>query len=74
MVLKHDACYLFGEYGTPGYTFTDERIKFLDSEDDAVAKQPSLELLLSFSERDYVISNKKEEGMTLYILQLMTNP
>lgn len=60
MVLKHNGCYLFGEYGTPGYPFTNERIEFLDSEDDAVARQPSLESLLGSPERDYVISNKGE--------------
>ncbi|KAL8149690.1 hypothetical protein AgCh_006635 [Apium graveolens] len=58
MVLKRNACYLFGGYGTPGYPFTDERIKFLNFEDDAIAKNPSLESLLGSRERDYVISNK----------------
>ncbi|KAL8102377.1 putative nucleoredoxin 1 isoform X3 [Apium graveolens] len=58
MVLKRDACVFFGEYGSPGYPFTDKRIEFLNHEDDAVAEQPSLELLLGSPKRDYVISNK----------------
>ncbi|KAL6575568.1 hypothetical protein OROHE_000945 [Orobanche hederae] len=52
MVLKCNECWLFGEYGTQGYPFTDERIKFLKF------KQPSLELLLGSPERNYLISNK----------------
>ncbi|KAK1354987.1 hypothetical protein POM88_048243 [Heracleum sosnowskyi] len=46
------------QYGTQGYPFTDERIRFLKSEDDAAVKQPSLELLLGSPERNYLISNK----------------
>ncbi|KAK1354985.1 hypothetical protein POM88_048241 [Heracleum sosnowskyi] len=47
-----------GQYGTRGYPFTDERIKFLKSEDDAAVKKPSLELLLGSPDRNYLISNK----------------
>lgn len=61
MVLNCDACHLFGYYGTPGYPFSDDRIKFLDSKDDEVGKQPSLESLPGSPERDYVISNKGDK-------------
>ncbi|KAL8093829.1 putative nucleoredoxin 1 isoform X2 [Apium graveolens] len=61
MVLKCDYCWLFGQYGTLGFPFTDERIKFLDSEDDAAINQPSLEALLGSSERDYLITNKGDK-------------
>ncbi|KAK1354709.1 hypothetical protein POM88_047965 [Heracleum sosnowskyi] len=40
------------------YPFTDERLRYLDSEDDEAAKQLSLETLLGSPLRDYVISNK----------------
>lgn len=49
VVLKCNECWLFGEYGTLGYPFTDEKIKFLKSEDDAAIKQPSLELQEHFN-------------------------
>ncbi|KAK1354988.1 hypothetical protein POM88_048244 [Heracleum sosnowskyi] len=43
------------------YPFTDERIKFLDSEDDAAINQPSLELLLGSPDRDYLITNNGDK-------------
>lgn len=58
MVLNCKKCWLFERYGTQGYPFTDERINFLDSEDDAAIKQPTLDLLLGSPERDYLITNK----------------
>lgn len=61
MVLKCIDCWVFGEYGTLGYPFTDERIKFLDSEDDAAINQPSLESLLGSPERDYLITNNGDK-------------
>ncbi|KAL8094138.1 hypothetical protein AgCh_035848 [Apium graveolens] len=47
-------------YGTLGYPFTDERIKYLESGDDKAANQPSLGTLLGYPLRDYVISNKED--------------
>ncbi|KAL8094135.1 putative nucleoredoxin 1 isoform X2 [Apium graveolens] len=60
IVLTCNACPYFRIYGTLGYPFTDERIRYLESEDDEAAKQPSLETLLGSPIRDYLISNKEE--------------
>lgn len=62
MVLQcHDAYYILELYGALGYPFSDERIKYLQSEDDAIAMQPSLQSLLASPQRDYVISNKGDK-------------
>lgn len=62
MVLQcHNAYYILELYGSLGYPFSDERIKFLQSEDDAIAMQPSLQSLLASPQRDYVISNKGDK-------------
>ncbi|KAL8114913.1 putative nucleoredoxin 1 [Apium graveolens] len=62
MVLQcHDAYYILELYGALGYPFSDERINYLQSEDDAIAMQPSLKNLLASSQRDYVISNKGDK-------------
>ncbi|KAL8111622.1 hypothetical protein AgCh_019369 [Apium graveolens] len=55
MVLQqcHDANYILELYGSLGYPFSDERIQFLQSEDDAIAMQPSLQSLLASPQRDY---------------------
>lgn len=53
--------YVFDIYGASGYPFSDERIKFLKEEDEAIAKQPSLKALLASPQRDYLISSDGEE-------------
>ncbi|XP_074350614.1 putative nucleoredoxin 1 isoform X2 [Apium graveolens] len=60
ILLTRNACPYFRIYGTLGYPFTDERIKYLKSEDDEAANHPSLETLLGSPLRDYVISNKED--------------
>ncbi|KAL6542742.1 hypothetical protein OROHE_010262 [Orobanche hederae] len=58
MVLQcDDAYYILELYGALGFPFSDERIKYLESEDDAIAIQPSLQTLLASPQRDYLISN-----------------
>ncbi|KAL6544900.1 hypothetical protein OROMI_023762 [Orobanche minor] len=48
-------------YGALGYPFSDERINYLKSEEDAIAMQPSLQTLLASHQRDYLISNKGDK-------------
>ncbi|KAL6582475.1 hypothetical protein OROMI_006489 [Orobanche minor] len=60
-VLQDRCLYLFEKYGGLGYPFTNERIRFLESQDAALAEQPSLKKLLASPERDYVISNKGDK-------------
>lgn len=62
MVLQcHDAYYILELYGALGYPFSDERIKYLQSEDDAISMQPSLQNLLASPQRDYLISNNGDK-------------
>lgn len=63
LVLQSHAYTIFRNYGAQGYPFTDERLDFLESEDDAAARQPSLKALLASPERDYLISNKGDKVM-----------
>lgn len=56
------------DYGALGYPYSDERIRFLKGEDEAVAKQPSLKAVLASPQRDYVISNQGEK-VPIHILE-----
>ncbi|KAL6583613.1 hypothetical protein OROMI_002902 [Orobanche minor] len=60
-LLQHGDLSVFHRYGAPGYPFSDERINYLKSEDDRVARQPSLKELLASPQRDYLISNKGDK-------------
>ncbi|KAL6542722.1 hypothetical protein OROHE_010242 [Orobanche hederae] len=63
MVLQcDDAYYILELYGALGFPFSDERIKYLESEDDAIAIQPSLQTLLASPQRDYLISNTGDKA------------
>lgn len=44
-------------YGALGLPFSDERVTYLEAEDDAISKHPSLDALLASPQRDYVLSN-----------------
>lgn len=62
VVLQSYATPLLLRYGAAGYPFTNERIQFLDSEDNFVRMQPfSVEKYLASPERDYLINNKGEQ-------------
>ncbi|XP_074369425.1 putative nucleoredoxin 1 [Apium graveolens] len=61
MILQSHAYTIILNYGALGYPFSDERIDFLDSEDCAASRQPSLKALLASPERDYLISNKEDK-------------
>ncbi|WOH15967.1 hypothetical protein DCAR_0935516 [Daucus carota subsp. sativus] len=61
VVLQTNALSCFKSYGSLGYPFSSERVKFLLSEWQAIAAQPTLEKLLSSPERDYVISNNGDK-------------
>ncbi|KAK1354213.1 hypothetical protein POM88_047469 [Heracleum sosnowskyi] len=55
-------------YGAAGYPFTNERIEFLDSEDNAVQMQPlSIQNLLGSPQRDYLIDNDGEQVTLDYL-------
>ncbi|KAL8096971.1 putative nucleoredoxin 1 isoform X1 [Apium graveolens] len=59
VVLQSHATPLLISYGAAAYPFTNERIKFLESEDSLLRTQPrSVEKLLSSPDRDYLINNK----------------
>ncbi|KAL6568131.1 hypothetical protein OROHE_003815 [Orobanche hederae] len=59
VVLQSDATDLLLRYGAAGYPFTNERIQFLDSEDNLVRMLPfSVKKYLASPERDYLINNK----------------
>ncbi|XP_017248612.1 probable nucleoredoxin 1 isoform X2 [Daucus carota subsp. sativus] len=60
-ILQTNSCTIFETYGGQGYPFTDAKILSLKSQDDTIAKNPSLEALLASPERDYVISNKGDK-------------
>ncbi|KAL6580367.1 hypothetical protein OROMI_008391 [Orobanche minor] len=60
---RHDAYYILELYGSLGYPFSDERIKYLQSEDDAISMQPSLQNLLASPQRDYLISNNGDKTL-----------
>ena len=64
-VLQTDS-YLFEAYGGQGYPFSDTKILSLESQDDAIAKNPSLGALLCSPGRDYVISNKGDKVQILH--------
>lgn len=62
VVLQSHATPLFLSYGAAAYPFTNERIKFLESEDSLLQTQPlSVEKLLSSPDRDYLINNKGDQ-------------
>lgn len=61
IVLQCHALNIVEKYGALGYPFSDERVKFLKAEDDAIINNPSLKTLLGSPQRDYVISNKGEK-------------
>lgn len=61
VVLQCDATPLFCRYGAAGYPFTNERIEFLESEDNLAKMQPSLKQILASVEHDYVITNKGDQ-------------
>lgn len=61
MVLQSVGCDLFEKYGGLGYPFSDEWIQYLETQDAATAKNPSLKALLASPKRDYVISNKGDK-------------
>ena len=52
-------------YGAAGYPFTNERIEFLESEDDLAKMQPSLKHILASVEHYYVIANKGNQVSNL---------
>lgn len=52
---------IFDKYGALGYPFSEERINYLNSEDEGASRQPSLKKLLASPERDYLISNKGDK-------------
>ncbi|XP_074381130.1 putative nucleoredoxin 2 [Apium graveolens] len=58
VVLQCDATDLFCRYGAAGYPFTQERIEFLESEDNVARVQPSIKRILASAEHDYVITSK----------------
>ncbi|KAL6566489.1 hypothetical protein OROGR_002104 [Orobanche gracilis] len=61
VVLQSYATPLLLRYGAAGFPFTNERIQFLDSEDNLIRRQPfSVEKYLASPERDYLINNKGE--------------
>lgn len=49
------------DYGVLGLPFSEERVKYLEAEADAIVKQPSLGALLASPQGDYVLSNKGEK-------------
>ncbi|KAL1821881.1 hypothetical protein ACET3Z_016750 [Daucus carota] len=53
--------HILQDFGALGFPFSDERINFLLAEDDAAAKNPSLDTLLASPQRSYVISNKGDK-------------
>ncbi|KAL6550438.1 hypothetical protein OROMI_020926 [Orobanche minor] len=62
VVLQCHSTPLFIKYGAASYPFTNERIEFLDSEDNALQMQPvSIQNLLASPQRDYLIDNDGEE-------------
>ncbi|KAL6561381.1 hypothetical protein OROMI_016982 [Orobanche minor] len=62
VVLQSYATPLLLRYGAAGFPFTNERIQFLDSEDNLIRRQPfSVEKYLASPERDYLINNKGEQ-------------
>ncbi|KAL6532645.1 hypothetical protein OROHE_014067 [Orobanche hederae] len=72
VVLESDAASLFSRYGAAGYPFTKKRLECLNYEDDVARMSGSLKTLLTSPERDYVITNKREQledkvvGLLLY--------
>ncbi|KAL8121331.1 hypothetical protein AgCh_018171 [Apium graveolens] len=62
MVLQtHDVWEILRDFGALGFPFSDKRIIFLQAEDEAAAKNPSLNTLLAAPQRSYVISNKGDK-------------
>ncbi|KAL6579412.1 hypothetical protein OROMI_009628 [Orobanche minor] len=61
VVLESDAASLFSRYGAAGYPFTKKRLECLNYEDDVARMSGSLKTLLTSPERDYVITNKREQ-------------
>ncbi|KAL8120624.1 hypothetical protein AgCh_017700 [Apium graveolens] len=49
-------------YGALGIPFSDKKVKYLEAQDDAIARQPSLNALLASPQRDYVILNKGDKA------------
>ena len=73
VVLQTNALSCFKSYGSLGYPFSSERVKFLLSEWQAIAAQPTLEKLLSSPERDYVISNNGDKVWYAHLITLCDN-
>ncbi|XP_074324135.1 putative nucleoredoxin 1 [Apium graveolens] len=57
----HHVWDILRDFGALGFPFSDTRINFLQAEDDAAAKNPSLNTLLASPQRSYVISNKGDQ-------------